>query len=68
MGLIFRVGRSRNGQPGKESLMTVFTSCPWCDDEQSLDPVAADEFICQSCGTSVLLMDEEDGTALELAA
>lgn len=48
--------------------MTVFTSCPWCDDEQPFDPVAADEFVCQSCGTSVLLMDEEEGGALELAA
>jgi hypothetical protein len=47
--------------------MTVSTSCPWCDVEQSLDP-QADEFICQSCGTSVLLMDEEEAAALDLAA
>ena len=46
----------------------VVLSCPWCEDEVGMDfLVAVHEYRCESCGTCVLLADEEE-EALDLAA
>jgi len=46
----------------------VVLTCPWCEEDQPLDPQQlADEFRCERCGTCALLADETE-ELLELAA
>ncbi|MEA2621333.1 MAG: hypothetical protein QOH61_243 [Chloroflexota bacterium] len=46
----------------------VVLNCPWCQEDGPVELASlAAEFHCDSCGTSVLLAEDEE-SSLELAA